>query len=991
VPGKAFLATQAYTFLYALRWATLVVWGQFTYEEKPIITCICVVLETNDCVMNVVSPNISALSGPITCVLGPTNTGKTHLAISRMLGHSSGVIGLPLRLLAREVYDRICMARGAASVALITGEEKIVPVRPRYWVATVEAMPLSIVTDFLCVDEIQLAADPDRGHVFTDRLLRARGLSETMFLGAETMRPVLKRLLPDAEFVSRPRLSSLSYLGQKKISRLPRRTAIVTFSADEVYAIAELIKRQKGGAAIVMGALSPRTRNAQVALYESGDVDFLVATDAIGMGLNLDVNHVAFGALEKFDGRLHRPLTPAETAQIAGRAGRHMNDGTFGTTGEAPALEAGFVEQIENHQFDPVRALQWRNSVLNFGSVEHLIASLEVPSGRRMLQRGREAIDVQTLKALAKDAEIRDLVCGNRDVEKLWDVAQIPDFRKTVTGAHVALARQIFLSLASPAAVLDPNWVEGQLRSLDNAEGNIDLLSTRLAHIRTWTYIANRPGWLSDPVLWQERTQGIEERLSDALHDCLTQRFVDRRTSVLMRRLKQKETLLASVNDLGEVEVEGEYIGRVKGFRFEVDPKAEGSESKTLRAAAAQILDRELGAQVGKLIIAGPGALSLSDNCHIVWNETDIATLQAGSDVLNPQITVLAEDNLPSISREALETHLATWLKGHIQEQLGALLALKDGAGFEGLAKGLAFRLVEGLGNVDRSAVAEDVKQMTQEERGLLRKAGVRFAEYSIYVPALLKPAPTKLKLALWGLFSRLDAMPIPPTPGLVTVSVVPDTPPGFYGVCGFRRCGPVVIRIDMVERIADMLRTLTKRSESNKRGEFEVNPDLMSLAGRSGEDFDAILKSLGYISRVLSPDELKALDAVVATEQAPEAPEAQGTEQVNADPGSTVQAEADIAPQKHAEASNPDATSEPEKPAEEPKPRLVWRRKGPQRPREEKRSASARNTPQKGRTSSKSTNTPPKRPKPSKPREKPMDPTSPFAALAGLKEKLKG
>ncbi|MEM8554359.1 MAG: helicase-related protein, partial [Pseudomonadota bacterium] len=527
--------------------------------------------------------------GRVQAVLGPTNTGKTHYAIERMLSYRTGVIGLPLRLLAREVYDRVVAVRGPSVVALITGEERIVPPRTQYWVCTVEAMPEGLGADFLAVDEIQLCGDPERGHVFTDRLLRSRGLQETMFLGAATMRSAIAAQVPDALFVSRERMSDLSYAGPKKLSRLPARSAVVGFSVDQVYAIAEVIRRLKGGAAVVMGALSPRTRNAQVAMYQNGDVDYLVATDAIGMGLNLDIRHVAFSSTHKFDGRRMRPLQPNEIAQIAGRAGRHLENGTFGVTGEAKPLHEDLAQAIVENRSAPVKKLQWRNSKLDFSGLGRLIRSLEEFTDDEWLTRARDADDVLALKSLAASLDVRNRANNTKSIRLLWDVCRIPDFRGISETEHATLLERIFQFLHDQNRIPD-DWMADQVRRIDRTEGDIDALSKRLAYIRTWTYVAQRVGWLDDESHWRGVTRAVEDRLSDALHERLTQRFVDRRTSVLLRRLKQKESLVAEVNDKGEVTVEGEFVGRLEGFRFRQDESATGSEAKTPRSAALQAL-----------------------------------------------------------------------------------------------------------------------------------------------------------------------------------------------------------------------------------------------------------------------------------------------------------------------------------------------------------------------------------------------------------------
>ena len=551
----------------------------------------------------------------VIAVLGPTNTGKTHYAVERMLGHASGMIGLPLRLLAREIYDRIVKLRGARAVALITGEEKIVPPRATYFVCTVEAMPLGREVEFLAVDEVQLCADPSRGHVFTDRILHARGTAETLFLGALTAGPLLRRLLPDVEFVTRERFSALAYAGSKKLTRLPRRSAVVAFSAENVYAIAELIRRQRGGAAVVMGSLSPRTRNAQVALYQSGEVDFLVATDAIGMGLNMDVDHVAFAGLRKFDGKKTRWLTPQEVGQIAGRAGRYTKDGTFGVTGEAPEMDDELVEAIQEHRFAPLDAAEWRNARLDFGSLPALLASLAKPPRQDGLKLSPEAVDELTLRKLAEDEEVAALAKGAGRLQRLWEVCQTPDFRKTTLDEHLRLTRAIYLHLAgrgvSARGRLPEDWIEDQYRALDSTAGEIDVLAQRLASIRTLAYAANRPDWLADPGHWQGRTRALEDRISDTLHERLMQRFIDRRTSALLRGLNLREDVLAGVGHDGAVTVEGHDVGRLVGVTFEVARGGSALEDRALRNAALRAVTPLVARRLGELAAAPDEAFAL--------------------------------------------------------------------------------------------------------------------------------------------------------------------------------------------------------------------------------------------------------------------------------------------------------------------------------------------------------------------------------------------
>ncbi|MEC8667174.1 MAG: helicase-related protein [Pseudomonadota bacterium] len=778
--------------------------------------------------------------GRICAVLGPTNTGKTHYAIDRMLGHRTGIIGLPLRLLAREVYDKIVAIRGPSVVALVTGEERIVPPRTQYWVCTVEAMPEGTGPDFLAIDEIQLCADPERGHVFTDRLLRARGTHETLFLGSDTMRSKIADLVPGVQFMRRERMSSLSYAGSKKISRMPARSAIVGFSVDNVYAIAELLRRQKGGAAVVMGALSPRTRNAQVELYQNGDVDYLVATDAIGMGLNLDINHVAFSSLTKFDGRRMRMLMPNELAQIAGRAGRGMSDGSFGVTGEAPPLDPEVAEAIMDHRFTPVRHLQWRNAALNFATPEALIASLEEPPRIEGLHRAREADDLIALRNLSMDAETRARASSPDAVRLLWDVCRIPDFRGISHAEHSSLLMQIFADLHQHGRVPD-DWLARQIKRIDRTDGDIDTLSKRLAFIRTWTYVAQRSGWVADENHWRGETRAVEDRLSDALHERLTQRFVDRRTSVLLRRLKQKEALLAEVSDTGEVTVEGEFVGRLEGFRFRQDAKASGEEAKTINRAALQALAPHFHLRADKFYNAPDTEIDFTEQGGLMWGDQAVGKLVAGSDVLKPQVQVFVDDEAGQDVSEKVQRRLQHFIDRKIAALFEPLMNLQRDETLTGLARGFAFQMIEGLGILPRAQVADDVKQLDQDARGALRKHGLRFGQFTIFMPLLLKPAPTRLRLVLWSLANKLDEFPEAPPPGLVTVPTDASAPEGYATMAGYRVAGERSIRIDMLERLADML-----RAEDTRAG-FEAKADMLSITGMTLDQFADLMQGLGY------------------------------------------------------------------------------------------------------------------------------------------------
>jgi ATP-dependent RNA helicase SUPV3L1/SUV3 len=798
----------------------------------------------------------------VVAVLGPTNTGKTHLAIERMLAHSSGVIGLPLRLLAREVYDRVAKRVGADQVALITGEEKILPPEPRFRVCTVEAMPVETDAAFLAIDEIQLAGDLERGHVFTDRLLNLRAREETLLLGAATMRAIVEKLLPGINVVTRPRMSVLAYSGSKKITRLPRRSAVVAFSADEVYAIAELIRRQRGGAAVVLGSLSPRTRNAQVEIFQSGDVDFLVATDAIGMGLNLDLDHVAFASDRKFDGYQFRRLSAAELGQIAGRAGRHMRDGTFGVTGRADPFEDALVEALETHRFDQVKTIQWRNRDLDFASLDALKASLDTLPVHEGLTKAPPSDDVTSLDMAARDDEVRRLAATRERVGLLWDVCQVPDYRKIAPANHTELISTLFGFIAKNGAIPD-DWFEGQVAYADRIDGDIDTLANRIAHIRTWTFVANRPAWLRDPRHWQERTRAIEDRLSDALHERLTGRFIDRRTSVLMRRLKENAMLEAEITPAGDVLVEGQHVGTLDGFRFAPDPSADGPDGKALRLAAQKALAGEIAERAERVATAANGDLILSTDGTLRWQGTAIARIVDGDDALRPRLVLLADEALQAAHRDRVQARIDLWLANHAETLLKPLFDLRAAETLTPVARGLAYRLVENFGCIDRAEIAEEVRALDQDARAGLRAAGVRFGAYNIHVPQLLKPAPSGLLAIFWALknggldrpgISELTQLA---ASGRTSVPVDGALPRDLYRIVGYRVAGNRAVRVDILERLADLIRPLIAWRATPVATEppvgavdgngFTVTVAMTSLLGCSGEDFASVLRALGY------------------------------------------------------------------------------------------------------------------------------------------------
>ncbi|MBI1187232.1 MAG: phosphonate-binding protein [Alphaproteobacteria bacterium] len=771
---------------------------------------------------------------PLKAVLGPTNTGKTHLAVERMLDHRDGMIGLPLRLLAREIYDRVVKEKGASAVALITGEEKIAPETARYFVCTVEAMPLDRHVEFLAVDEIQLARDPDRGHIFTDRILYARGQGETMLLGAETMRPMLRRLLPHAEFSRRERLSTLSYAGPRKLTKLPKRTAIVAFSAEEVYAIAELIRRHKGGAAVVMGALSPRTRNAQVALYQSGEVDFLVATDAIGMGLNMNVDHVAFASAAKFDGRRNRVLRPDEVAQIAGRAGRFQSDGEWGETGECPPFDEETIERVEAHDFEPVDAIEWRNGALDFASLKALLRTLEQPPDRPGLLRARGADDEEALKRLMLDEALIAQADAPARVRRLWEACQLPDFRKSGIEEHARLVGRVAEALLSVHGRLSEDWLAKEVKALDRIEGDLPALQQRLAHIRTWTYAANRADWIAHAEEWRARTRAIEDRLSDALHDLLTQRFIDRRTSALLRGLKREDALVIAVAADGDVVVEGHSVGKLEGLRFVPDPQAFGLEGRAVRNAALKALAPEIVQRLAAIAACDGVDLTLADDGAVEFRGAAIARLGPGAP-LRPRLDLIGAEEAPQRARSAALARLKGWLDVQIARDLQPYGALAAGEGVSGAARGLAFRLLESAGALDRADANDLVDALDAQGRAALSAIGVYVGRRSIYVPRMIRPRPARLWSVLWAAAHETPAFL--PRAGAVSAPIGVAPPWRSLAAAGYRAAGPVVLRLDIVERLAAALASAEPPDEAA----------IASLIARPAAELASVLPALGF------------------------------------------------------------------------------------------------------------------------------------------------
>ena len=788
---------------------------------------------------------------PLKAILGPTNTGKTYLAVERMCGHSSGMIGFPLRLLAREVYDRVVQLKGANQVALLTGEEKILPPQARWFLCTVESMPTDREFAFVAVDEAQLGADPERGHVFTDRMLHARGREETMILGSESLKPMVRALLPKAEIVTRPRFSTLSYAGPAKLSRLPPRSAIVAFSAEQVYAVAEMLRRMRGGAAVVMGALSPRTRNAQVAMYQAGEVDYLVATDAIGMGLNMDVTHVAFAGLGKFDGARRRRLTPAEMAQIAGRAGRHQRDGTFGSltlAGEAmPEFRPEEVEAIEEHRFQPLDFLYWRESELHFDSIEALIRSLERRPARRELRPAPEAIDLAVLRLLSGDTEVIARTGDPTHVRRLWTACGLPDFRKTGPEHHARLVARIFGHLTEGSGHVPKDWFAAEVARLDNVQGDIDTLADRLAGIRTWAYVAHRADWLAEPAEMAERAMAVEEKLSESLHLALTQRFVDRRTSVLMRDLGRKGAgeFPVLIDEQGEVSVGSYAIGRLQGFAFEVDPAARHADRKMLLATAERRLAGEYEKRAGALVADSDDHFALRTDpgapVAILWRGHEVARLGPGKNLLSPRVHLDRRiDRVSEKSREAVIARLKEWLRGGAEAALGPLRAAGHAAQdpqAPAAVRALLAMLVDEGGIVPRGAVAAALAALDKDQRRGVTGLGIRIGALDIFMPAVLKPEAMRWRAALRAAAAGED-MPALPLQSAVVLPR-PDDPAPLVRL-GFRAAGPQLIRVDMAERMA-------ANAHGAREGGEPVNQALVTSLGLQPETVAKLMREIGF------------------------------------------------------------------------------------------------------------------------------------------------
>jgi ATP-dependent RNA helicase SUPV3L1/SUV3 len=721
----------------------------------------------------------------ITAVLGPTNTGKTHLAIETMLSFESGMIGFPLRLLAREVYDKVIKKISVDKVALITGEEKIIPTNAKYFLCTVESMPIDKHLDFVGVDEIQMCADHERGHIFTDRLLNMRGEKLTMLMGSNTIKNIISKLDGDIEFINRERLSKLSYAGHKKISRINRKTAIIAFSAEEVYAIAELIRRQKGGAAIVMGSLSPKTRNSQVELYQSGDVDFLIATDAIGMGINMDLDYVFFSNLKKFDGKKLRKLNLSEIGQIAGRAGRYLNDGSFGITGDCKEITAEDVELIEGHKFEEIRTLFWRNSNLNFNNPFSLIKSLEEKPQMGWLRKIHECEDEKALKYFLKDKSLINLDFDKKLLSLLWECCQIPDFVKKTYGNHYEVIGNVFRYLSGGKQQITDEFMRLQLIKLDKLEGNVDSLSNRIANVRTWSYVSNKNNWTENQDYWIEKTKHLEDRLSDRLHEELTKTFIDKRASVLARGLKQDMEFKTKILENNDVLIDEQFIGKINGLKLALDLKKGALETdiKSLKKAARQTIGPELEKRIQNIV--DTGLIELNNDFKIYWNDFPIAKLSPGNDYLNPHFDLIVDDIIEPIQKQKLGEYIGKWIQDKINLVLKSLVDLKNLKDKNSSIKALAYQLYENNGVLKREQVSEYLKYLGQNERKILRDLGVKFGRYHVFLYQLIKPEAVSLRTLLWKNFHQKYYNVQPPTFGLNFLDDKEHKNKNFMLLCG--------------------------------------------------------------------------------------------------------------------------------------------------------------------------------------------------------------
>ncbi len=783
------------------------------------------------------------MKNKITAILGPTNTGKTFLAIETMLSFDSGMIGFPLRLLAREVYDKVIKKIDKTKVALITGEEKIIPANAKYYLCTVESMPIDKNLEFVGVDEIQMCTDHERGHIFTDRLLNLRGQKLTMFMGSNTIKGIISNLKEDIEFINKERLSKLIYSGHKKISRIDRKSAIIAFSAEEVYAIAELIRRQKGGAAIVMGSLSPKTRNSQVALYQSGDVDYLVATDAIGMGINMDINHVYFSNIKKFDGKKLRRLNLAEIGQISGRAGRYLNDGTFGITGECGPINSEEVEFLENHRFDEINSIFWRNADLDFSSSLNLLKSLEEKPKKDWLRRIQDCEDEKVLKYFIKEDKTNQINENEAELKLLWECCQIPDFVKKTYGHHTNVVSKVFNFLRSDNGKIPNKYMKLQLSSLNKMDGNVDSISNRIANVRTWSYVSNKSNWVENQDYWIERTKYIEDKLSERLHEELTKSFIDKRASVLAKGLKQDVTLDTKIIDNEKVMINNQYIGHLKGLKLELDLKIGALEAdiKSLKKAARQNVSPEILLRIDQIIKTN--LIELKDDFKIYWQQFPIAKLEPGKDYLNPNINLIIDDMIENSDKSKLTQHLSKWIIKKVEDELKSLIDLKKLKQNNSNIRALSYHLYENNGVVKREDVTDFLNKLNQNDRKILRDLGVRFGRYHIFLYKLFKPNSVSLRILLWKNYHQKYFNLKPPTFGLNFLENKEYSDRNFMLLCGFEKFNNFFVRIDILERL--FVKIINESLKNNS--EIKLVPEMLNLLGCNKDNFMKLLEKMNY------------------------------------------------------------------------------------------------------------------------------------------------
>ncbi len=782
----------------------------------------------------------------IIAMLGPTNTGKTFLAIETMLSFKSGMIGFPLRLLAREVYDKVIKKCDPSSVALITGEEKIIPINAKYFLCTVESMPIDKQLEFVGIDEIQMCKDHERGHIFTDRILNLRGERQTMFMGSHTMKSILSNLNEKIEFINKERYSKLTYSGHKKISRIERKSAIIAFSTEEVYAIAELLRRQKGGCAIVMGSLSPKTRNSQVSLYQSGDVDYLVATDAIGMGINMDLNNVYFSNLKKFDGKKLRKLSLSEIGQIAGRAGRYMNDGNFGVTGEVENINPDEIELIENHKFENINNIFWRNSELDFSSPQNLIKSLDMRPKKDWLRRINDCEDEKVLKFIINNETETKIYNNENKLKLLWECCQIPDFVKKSYGKHLEIVKKIFKFLTEGNEKIPNSYLKDQLKLLDKIEGNVDSLSNRIANVRIWSYVANKSNWVENSDYWIERTKFLEDKLSERLHEELTKTFIDKRASVLAKGLKQDISFKTEIIDNKKVKINDQFIGNLNGLKLELDLKVDtlDTDIKSLKKASRQSMMPEILKRIDQIIKTG--LLNINSDFKIYWNNYPIAKLQKGKDYLSPEVDLIIDDMIETKDSNKLSFFLEKWIREKINTELESLIKLKNLKNQNSQVRALAYNLYENNGVVKRDKVKSILENLKQEERKILRETGVKFGRYHIFLYKLFKPSSVSMRILLWKNYYQKYHHLNPPIFGLNFFEDKKNINRDFLLLCGFESFKNIFVRIDILERLFIMILNSNKDKFKNNKA-IKLIPEMLNLLGCSKENFLKLLKNMNY------------------------------------------------------------------------------------------------------------------------------------------------